>query len=255
MATLIVEISHRCPCFCRECPVPLKTRRGGRVMSLDEFCQALRLFAERFPGDEQLYLIISGGEPSIIPRLCSYVVAAKEMGYRVTVVTNGFDPETVLGCEQIDLVEVSLDYADPEKHDAYRGVPGLWERAYTLAKRLYPRVVVRTTWLGDNTEDILRLAEMFPGRVFCMPAVVRCGSTYAKLRMPWHVRLRLRQAGVVLARECDHSRFATIDPDLNVLVCPFVRIVVGRLSHETLDRLARLEGCPASKTIKMTPPK
>ncbi|RLE83449.1 MAG: hypothetical protein DRJ67_12160 [Thermoprotei archaeon] len=166
-------------------------------------------------------------------------------------VTNAFRPDAVKECGA-DLVEVSLDYASPVKHDNYRGVPGLWSRAYWLAKELYPGVAVRATWYGDNTEDILWLASEFPGRVVCMPAVLREGSRYYILEMDQETRSRLRDAGVILPRGCDHSRFATVDPYLNVYVCPFVRIYVGKFGIEALDRLSRLKGCPAAgQTIKM----
>jgi len=245
VATLIVEITHRCPCNCVECPIPENVKKHGKIMDISEFSYVLRLFADRFP-DEDKYLIISGGEPSIVPNLSDYVSVAHMLGFRVTIVTNAYNPNALLR-SGADLIEVSIDYANPKKHDSYRGVMGLWDRAVELARKLYPVVAVRSTWFGDNTEDIIKLADIFRDRVVCMPAVYRTGNIYRKLDMDWITKLKLKYHGVVIARECDHSRFATVDPDLNVLVCPFVRINLGKISNETLDKLAKLSGCPAKR--------
>ena len=246
MATLIVEITHRCPCNCPNCPIPEETKRHGKIMGITEFAEILRFFSNVWKGEKK-YLIISGGEPSIVPNLEYYVSVAHMQNYIVTIVSNAYNPAN-LEKSKADLFEISIDYANPIKHDTYRGVHGLWSRAMSFAWT-HKNSVVRSTWFGDNTEDILWLAKVFKGRtkVYCMPCVFYQDNTYYKLKMDLVTRFRLKRAGVVLAKECDHSRFATVDPYGNLLVCPFVRINMGKLSEEALMKLFNLNGCPAKK--------
>jgi len=161
---LIFEITRYCPARCPFCTVPKDNAR----MPLELYEGALDLFVRRLgPVD----VVLSGGEPSTVPILDLYIVAAKRRGCAVTVVTNGFNPHKLLGALKAgaDLIEVSLDYAS-RKQDEVRRVPGVYENVKWLIERAKPRVVVRSTLLPDNLDDVVKIAETYPDvPVFVMP--------------------------------------------------------------------------------------
>ncbi len=78
-------------------------------------------------------LALSGGEPTVSPDFFPLVRYASERGFHISVATNG----TLMANEDfvkrmievgVDYVEISLDSADPKRHDEFRGIPGAWER-------------------------------------------------------------------------------------------------------------------------------
>ena len=221
----------------------------GKVMSLEDYKRVLDVFRDwvyqKHGKDERLYLIISGGEPSIVNNLRDYVDLAKELRYIVTIVTNAYNPYNVINSEP-DLIEVSMDFADPRKHDFHRGVVGLWDRAKFIIEN-YRNVCIRSTWIKTNTNDIIKIKKMFKCPVVASPYIFQRNGKYYKLSFDLMTKLKFKINGIITPKQCDHSRFATVDPYMNVLLCPFVRINVGELSFRTLNKLSEII-CPAKPT-------
>jgi len=76
----------------------------------------------------------SGGEPTIHPHFLAVLKAAADAGMYTALATNGLalaDQDYAEKLKKLGLryVEVSVDSADPEKHDQFRGVKGAWEKA------------------------------------------------------------------------------------------------------------------------------
>ena len=78
-------------------------------------------------------LLFSGGEPCLREDLVELMAYAKGKGMRVVISTNGtlITPEAARQYAEVGLsyVGVSIDGASPETHDAFRGMPGSFERA------------------------------------------------------------------------------------------------------------------------------
>ncbi len=77
---------------------------------------------------------LSGGEPTIHPHFLPVIREISRRGMYPAVATNGWvfaDKEKLLEAKRAGLryVEVSVDSANPRKHDEFRGVEGAWERA------------------------------------------------------------------------------------------------------------------------------
>ncbi len=113
---------------------------------------------------------LSGGEPTIHPHFHRIINEMAKRGIYAAVATNGWvfaDIEKLKKAVDLGLryVEVSLDSADPKKHDYFRGVPGAWERAVKAlenAVKLGVNHAMATTITKLNyneIEDILDLAE------------------------------------------------------------------------------------------------
>jgi len=115
-------------------------------------------------------IALSGGEPTIHPDFYRVVSEISARGMYVAVATNGWvfaDIKNLIKAKKAGLryVEVSIDSADPKKHDWFRGVTGSWERAVNALRNavklgINNAIAVTLTKANiDEIEDILDLAE------------------------------------------------------------------------------------------------
>jgi radical SAM protein with 4Fe4S-binding SPASM domain len=115
-------------------------------------------------------LAFSGGEPTLSPDLIPCLRRAGRYGMHTTIATNGttMTPRQAGRLAEAGLryVEISLDSIDPKRHDAFRGVEGIWRRSVEGA-----RTVVATEGLRlgiamcvhrgnvDEVEEMIDFAE------------------------------------------------------------------------------------------------
>jgi len=251
MPTVVIEITYKCPLNCPNCPIAnLKLNSG--ILPLAKFAHYLDFADRLFSSEEkgEFYCIISGGEPSIVNNLREYVRIAQDRGYRVTVVSTGFNPETLLSCNA-DLLEISLDYSTAEKHDTHRGFIGLFSRA-TRVIRESSNSVIRSTYYVHNYLDIINLALNYRDRyVFVMPEIIKAsnGEYYKRQILSAHLKFFKRCSNIILPRGCNHLKFITIDLFGNCLLCPFCRVYIGKITdgvESVRERLGRWgRRCPA----------
>jgi radical SAM protein with 4Fe4S-binding SPASM domain len=115
-------------------------------------------------------IALSGGEPTIHPHFERILYEIARRGMYAAVATNGWvfaDIKKLERAKKLGLryVEVSVDSANPKKHDWFRGVQGSWERAVKAlenAVKLGLNHAMATTITKaniDEVEDILDLAE------------------------------------------------------------------------------------------------
>ena len=113
---------------------------------------------------------LSGGEPTIHPHFYQIVYELSKRGIYAAVATNGWvfaDIEKLEKAVKLGLryVEVSVDSANPRKHDWFRGVPGAWQRAVKALENAvklgvsHAMAVTITRANIDEVDDILDLAE------------------------------------------------------------------------------------------------
>jgi len=233
---LIFEITWQCPAKCRFCTVP----KADVQIPLSLYRRALRLFRGL---DSEMSVVLSGGEPTTVPTLAEYVREAKRLGYTVTLVTNGFNPDAALG-SGADLIEVSADYWG-ERHEESRGVKGLWASIERLLREGEGRVVIRSTLLSDNLQDILRMREAYPR----IPILVMPVRGYADKPKPEHLAALSKLENVYVADNCPAgvSSFTIVpglDPEreLGVVACIFYRKPLGRLRRFTKAELDEVLG-------------
>ncbi len=115
-------------------------------------------------------IALSGGEPTIHPDFYRILYEISSRGIYTAVATNGWvfaDIEKLRKAVELGLryVEVSVDSADPVKHDWFRGVPGSWERAIRALENAVKlgvnhamAVTITKANIGE-IDDILDLAE------------------------------------------------------------------------------------------------
>ncbi|HET8724863.1 MAG TPA: radical SAM protein [Anaeromyxobacteraceae bacterium] len=271
----ILAVTRRCGLRCLHCsdadllgtdeavPVPELVRIAGDLVEL---------------GASNLEL--TGGEPML--RLDAVEAVARAHGSRadVWVLTSGvgLDPAAAerLRSAGVTGAMVSIDHWEPERHDAFRGARGTFERAtagvraaaaaglvagisFTATREVGASDLDRMAWLGrDLGAGFLRILEP--------RAVGRWAGQDVALR-PGQVDLLLRFARTVNARRSDlpvvelpalgqrtvgcsggGDRFLFVDAEGRLHACPFCRGQAGSARGGALpEALARLRarGCHA----------
>jgi len=241
MVQVIAEITYKCPAKCPFCP--LRNMQRTDTMSIEDYIKALRLFRDFFDGD--MAVVLSGGEPSMLENLGDYVRVAKDLGYVVTIVTNGYIPERALEARP-DAIEVSIDYFD-KKHDKTRGINGLFKNALKIlmdAEKYDIQPIVRSIIMKDNIEDIIKLKKFVAMRelawgeipVIAMP-IRGCPE---KLPSKEDIE-RLMEHEVIVSNNCPAgiSSFV-LTPSMDVLACIFYRKKLGQLKEFTKEELEEI---------------
>ncbi len=128
------NFTNRCNLSCKHCYQDSEHNSLENELTLNE---KLDLVDEM--GHEYMpMLAISGGEPTISKDLIPVLRRAKSYGMHTTIATNGttMTPELAgrLRSAGLRYVEISLDSVNADKHDAFRGVKGMWAKAVEGAK-------------------------------------------------------------------------------------------------------------------------
>ena len=155
-------ITNRCMCKCASC------------LWRDNDCEDVPLAdLERFYAQAKeegfVATALSGGEPFLRSDLGAVVRFIKqEAGMSILLFNTGWYLKKRMDevLPYIDMMIVSLDSAKPERHDAIRGLPGLFDRAIEgvhLVKEKYPDVSLQFNCcvqkgMADEIDDLLALA-------------------------------------------------------------------------------------------------
>ena len=157
------EITGACNAKCLHCcvqatrsPIPneLTTEEWKRV--IDELCD-LEVFEITF----------TGGEPLLRPDLEELIEYSSSKGLTTTLLTNGYyltesKLESIMSAGVKGII-VSLDGADAETHDKFRGLNGLYDHVIELIALLVERnmcVAVVTTISKMNIHQIVDIIEL-----------------------------------------------------------------------------------------------
>ena len=154
------EVTYSCNARCKHCH--LGGHVDGKLASAQEFGRAAR---ELKPVVAQ----ISGGEP-LLRRDIGDIVRAVRRPNRapfIVLTTNGAllskDRYTRLREAGVDDFSLSLDYPD-ERHDVFRGIPGLFGKIESLAGALQgvrdSGITLSCVIQRDNFREILKLCEL-----------------------------------------------------------------------------------------------
>lgn len=156
-----LQITYRCNFTCRICDF-WKTRHDpADELSLDD----IRLIGRKLSRLGTLIISLAGGEPLIRRDIYDIITALNRAGHFPILITNGWfvDESTAKDILRAGLQEisVSIDYADPARHDAQRGRAGAWDRAVRALELLHRhrpdrrnRVHMISVLMDDNLAEI-----------------------------------------------------------------------------------------------------
>ena len=163
---LNLQILYQCNFRCSICDFWKEPYKSMAPMSVP----GARTIAEKLRTAGPLIVTIGGGEPLLHPDLTEIVRAFAKNNFPV-MICNGWymTPDRARELFKAGLYEVSisLDYADPGKHDRQRGMPGAFDRALAglemLHKsRVHPhqRVHMISVIMDDNLDEIEPLVKL-----------------------------------------------------------------------------------------------
>mgnify|MGYP000844952488 FL=1 len=123
------NITLRCPLKCAHCYADAGESEAEGVLSTEEAFSVI----DQIAAVGRPVVVLSGGEPLLREDIFEIARYGTERGLVMAMGTSGYllDAETArrLAASGVRSVAISLDSADPDTHDAFRGVPGVWERA------------------------------------------------------------------------------------------------------------------------------
>ncbi|MFE3284173.1 TIGR04053 family radical SAM/SPASM domain-containing protein [Streptomyces sp. NPDC059233] len=163
---VIWEATRACPLACLHCRAEARTARHPGELDGAEARRVMDRVAD-FGRPSPLF-VITGGDPFQRADLTELIAYGTSLGLRVAVSPSGTPTLTRAGLTAVRdagavAVSLSLDGATAERHDAFRGVPGVYDRTlegWRAARELGLKVQVNTTVTRGNLEDLADVAAL-----------------------------------------------------------------------------------------------
>jgi MoaA/NifB/PqqE/SkfB family radical SAM enzyme len=162
-----LQVTYRCNFRCQICDFWKKPYDPSDELTVDE----IRRIGKKLNRLGTMVISLGGGEPLIREDLYQVIAALNETNHFPILITNGWFVNETIAKEilraGLQEISVSVDYADPAKHDAQRGCVGSWKRAINaleLLNRYRPdrrnRVHMISVLMDDNLEEVEPLLQL-----------------------------------------------------------------------------------------------
>jgi len=185
------ELTTGCNLRCVHCRASATELSSPDDLTTEESLGLIDQFAAYTP----LILVLSGGEPLYRKDVLVLAKYATARGIKVALATNGTLVDEAMAARikesGIVRVAISLDGADAETHDGFRGIPGAFNKAIHGMKCLQDMgvsVQINTTVTRRNANQMQRVYDLALGlkaaalHTFLL-VPVGCGLTIAKEQM------------------------------------------------------------------------
>jgi len=161
--TIAWEVTRACAFACVHCRADAQHTRDPRELDTEE----ARRLIDRLVDFGSPILIFTGGDPMMRRDLFDLISYATQKGLRCSLTPTATALPTIERLQKaheagIRRIALSLDAPDAETHDAFRQVPGSWQRTMDILRNAHAAglsVQVNTTVSKHNYE---RLDEMIP---------------------------------------------------------------------------------------------
>jgi MoaA/NifB/PqqE/SkfB family radical SAM enzyme len=190
---LFLQVTNRCNMRCAFCDFWPNGVPPHEELTLEDY--------RRLEGELSrlgTFLIsLEGGEPFVRPDIID-IVRIFSMRHLPILYTNGWyiDEQAArsLFAAGLTQIGVSIDYPDAARHDANRGLPGTWERAWRaveLCRDAAPhggrQVHVMTVFMRDNAADLETLLRMSEARGVghCITLLAKNGYRRGQAGFTW----------------------------------------------------------------------
>jgi radical SAM protein len=133
--TIAWEVTRACAFACVHCRADAQHTRDPRELTTEEGYRLLNRFKE-FGSP---IVVFTGGDPMMRRDLFDLIRYATNLGLRASLTPTATALPTVERLKQameagVRRIALSLDAPSPEVHDAFRQVPGSWERTMTILR-------------------------------------------------------------------------------------------------------------------------
>lgn len=160
------QVNYRCNFRCSFCHYWRDPMGDAPEMTVEQFESGAAKLSEL----GAILVSLAGGEPLVRPDIVEIVRAVGQHHFTF-ITTNGWFVTKELAEELFAVgawgVSISIDYADPQRHDRRRGMPGAYERAlaavehFSRARRYeWQRVNWMSVLMEDNLDQLEPMIEM-----------------------------------------------------------------------------------------------
>ncbi len=158
---IALELTRSCVLSCKHCRASATTAdRDKNELSKSEYFSLI----ENIAGFAKPILVLTGGEPMLRPDLYEIIRFASGLGLPVALAPCGVLIDDSSAAQIADsgvrMVSISLDGADAETHDSFRGVEGAFDgalRGIEALKRAGVKFQINTTISAHNVHQIDRI--------------------------------------------------------------------------------------------------
>jgi len=269
------NLTKKCNLHCPHCY--LEAGRAAERELTTEECLAL-LDDMRALGTEML--ILTGGEPLLRRDIYRIAQKASHLGMWVVMGTNGVLVTDRVAAKMVECgvkgVGISIDSAEPERHNAFRGGRKAWQfsvRALEICRDHGLEVLVQTTVMEENYEEIPALLDFAKDKgawAFNLYFLVQTGrgqgmtdlsaaATDAMLNQlidlqddyrPMLVRSKCApqfkqiayargRAGMESGGCMAATEYCRITPEGDVTPCPYMTVVAGNVLESSFSEIWR----------------
>jgi MoaA/NifB/PqqE/SkfB family radical SAM enzyme len=162
-----LQVTYRCNFRCQICDFWKEEYQKTDELSLDD----IRLIGAKLNRLGTLIISLAGGEPLIREDLPEVIAILNKANHFPILITNGWFVDQAMAKDLLRAglqeISVSVDYADPARHDAQRGRQGAWERAVKALELLHKnrpdkrnRVHMISVLMDDNLDDVEPLIQL-----------------------------------------------------------------------------------------------
>jgi MoaA/NifB/PqqE/SkfB family radical SAM enzyme len=184
-------IGYECNFKCQHCFAKAFTgRTENRAMTIDQ----IKTVAQQADDLGVFMINLIGGEPLIGFDLDEVIRVLDPKRFRISVTTNGWKLTKQMAKHLaeigVDRVCISVDSANPEEHDSFRGVKGSHARAMAAIRNsldagMVTQIATVVTHQNLHSDGITRLFEITNemGVYMDLPVAAPCGAWLGKLDM------------------------------------------------------------------------
>ena len=159
---VIWETTQACALACRHCRASARPGRDPLELTTDEGRRVVRQTAEMGTP----LIVFTGGDPVSRPDLFELIAEGKACGLRTATIpaaTDALTADLVARLQEagLDQIALSLDFPEAGRHDAFRGVPGAFEktmRAVSWAHGVGLPLQINTTVCADTVPFLEQMA-------------------------------------------------------------------------------------------------
>lgn len=156
-----LQLTYRCNFTCRICDFWKTYHDSADELSVDD----IRVIGRKLSRLGTLIISLAGGEPLIRRDIFDIITTLNATGHFPILITNGWYVDEAMARDilaaGLQEISVSVDYADPARHDAQRGRKGAWSRAVRALELLLKhrpdrrnRIHMISVLMDDNLDEI-----------------------------------------------------------------------------------------------------
>ncbi len=160
---IALETTRQCPLKCRHCRASSADKKYTEELSTEEIFALL----DNIASFSKPIIILTGGEPMTRDDIYRIVEYGTSLGLRMVMAPCGFlmnkDNTGQMISSGVQRISLSLDGAEKESHDAFRGVEGSFDsviRAAGLAREAGLSFQINTTVTKLNYQELDRILDL-----------------------------------------------------------------------------------------------